>query len=77
MWDGESYTFEQFLEEWGAGGRRTLGNPGMEVVDSTTYGAVVTVYVRTAAATPVALEVDKETLGISYAPFNKYVPAGR
>ena len=24
-----------------------------------------------------ALEVDKETLGISYAPFNKYVPAGR
>ena len=54
-----------------------MGNPGMEVVDSTTYGAVVTVYVRTAAATPVALEVDKETLGISYAPFNKYVPAGR
>lgn len=77
MWDGESYTFERFLEDWGVGGRRTMGNPGMEVVDSTTYGAVVTVYVRTAAATPVALEVDKETLGISYAPFNKYVPAGR
>jgi len=77
MWDGESYTFERFLEDWGAGGRRTMGNPGMEVVDSTTYGAVVTVYVRTAAATPVALEVDKETLGISYASFNKYVPAGR
>lgn len=74
MWDGAAYTFERFLEDWGAEGRHRAGAPGMKVVDSSTYGAVVTVYVRTAAASPVALEVDKETLGLSYASYNKYAP---
>lgn len=74
MWDGRDYTFERFLSDWGNGGQHAASPAGMEVVDSTTYGATVTVYVRTAASTPLALEVDKETLALAYASFNEYSP---
>ncbi len=74
MWDGRDYTFERFLSDWGTEGRHAAAPAGMEVVDSTTYGATVTVYVRTAAPTPLALEVDKETLALAYASFNEYSP---
>ncbi len=74
MWADEAYGFERFLADWGARGRHTAGGAPAEVIDSTTYGAVVTVYVRTGGRIPVALEVDKETMLLSYAPTNEYAP---
>lgn len=73
MWEGDDYTFDDFLAEWGPRGRHTARGP-IEVIDSTTFGAVVTVYIRTTAPVPVALEVDKETMLLSYAPSNEYGP---
>ncbi|NOT27623.1 MAG: hypothetical protein HOP16_16170, partial [Acidobacteria bacterium] len=68
MWDGDEYRFERFLADWGPGGRYTTGGSDIEVIDSTTQGAAVTVYIKTAAPTPVALDVDKETMRLSYGP---------
>lgn len=67
MWDGDDYTFDDFLADWGAGGRHVATGP-TEVVDSTTFGAIVVVYVGTGARARVALAVDKETMLLSYAP---------
>ncbi len=66
MWDGDEYGFERFLADWGPGGRYTAGGADIDVIDSATQGAAVTVYVKTAALTPVALDVDKETMLLSY-----------
>ncbi len=67
MWDGDEYGFERFLADWGPGGRYTMGGSDIKVIDSTTQGAAVTVYIRTATPTPVALDVDKETMLLSHA----------
>ena len=72
MWGGDEYGFERFLVEWGPGGRYTAGGSDIDVIDSTTQGAVVTVYIKAAAPTPVALDVDKETMLLSHALSNKY-----
>jgi hypothetical protein len=72
MWGSDEYGFERFLADWGTRGRHTVGGSEIEVIDSTTNGAGVTIYIKTAASTPVALEVDKETMLLSYAPSNKY-----
>ncbi len=71
MWEGDDYGFGRFLADWGTSGRYSGRGANIEVVDSTTRGAVVTVYVKTAAVTPVALDVDKETMLLSYAPPNE------
>ncbi|MEQ1761378.1 MAG: PepSY-associated TM helix domain-containing protein [Vicinamibacterales bacterium] len=65
MWDGDGYGFERFLADWGPGGRYTAAGSDIQVIDSTTQGAAVTVYIKTAAPTPVALDVDKETMLLS------------
>jgi len=73
MWEGDEYGYDDFLADWGARGRHTAGGP-VDVIDSTSYGAVVTVYIRTRDPVPVAPEVDKETMLLSYAPSNEYAP---
>jgi hypothetical protein len=75
MWGGDEYGFERFLADWGPGGRHTASGSDIEVIDSTTQGAVVTVYIKTAAPTPVALDVDKETMLLSHALSNEYAAA--
>jgi hypothetical protein len=71
MWDGDEYGFDRFLADWGTGGRHTTDSD-IDVIDSTTYGSVVTVYIKTAAPTPVAIRVDKESMLLSYALSNEY-----
>ncbi|MGE3842853.1 MAG: PepSY-associated TM helix domain-containing protein [Vicinamibacterales bacterium] len=73
MWeDQEGYDTSRFLLDWGPEGRHWNGGGAPTVLDSTSYGPVVTVYVRAHEITPLALQVDKETQLISYAPFNEY-----
>jgi len=71
MWDGE-YGFERFLADWGPGGRHTAAGSEIEVIDSTTQSAVVTVYIKTAAPKPVAIDVNKETMLLSHALSDEY-----
>lgn len=73
MWSNDQYTFDRFLADWGERGRHTAG-ARPEVIDSATRGPVVTVYVRTGNVTPVALEVDKETMLLSYGPTTSHGP---
>lgn len=73
MWDGhERYSLDGFLEDWGPDGYYTNSRADYEVIDSNGSGPSVIVYARVARTIPVAIRVDKETLGLSFSPRNKY-----
>ena len=74
-WDleGSSYTMEDFLIDWGKDGYYTKGVTSASVVDSTSRGTSVVVYIGIETLKyPLALRVDKESLKLSYSPTNKY-----
>ncbi len=76
MWDGgESYDMSRFLEDWGEGAYYTTGTD-LRVVDSESTGSTVTIYValREGDPIPTAIQVNRGTGLLSFAPENKYQP---
>lgn len=74
-WDTTShYTMKDFLEDWGTEGYYTKGMREARVIDSNGKGAWVVVYVGIDTLKyPVALQVNKETLRLSFSPVSKYL----
>ena len=75
LWDGSSgrYRMEDFLVDWGKNGYYTTDMTTADVVDSTSQGQSVIVYVgANNLKIPVAIRVEKETLKLSFSPINKY-----
>ena len=75
-WDveeGQSFTKQDFLMDWGMDGYYTKGATTAKVIDSNNKGQSVVVYIEIETfKVPQALRVNKETLKLSYAPNNKY-----
>lgn len=73
-WDTEGhYTMKDFLQDWGKDGYYTKGMHESRVVDSNSNGTSVVVYVALDNfKQPVAIQVDKGTLKLSYSPRNKF-----
>ena len=73
-WDADShYTMKDFLQDWGKDGYYTAGMHRARVIDSNGKGSWVVVYLEIDTLKyPVALQVDKETLKLSFAPESKY-----
>jgi hypothetical protein len=73
-WDATAnYTMKDFLEDWGQEGYYTKGMQEARVIDSNGKGSWVTVYVEIDTLKyPVALQVNKETLKLSFSPESKY-----
>jgi hypothetical protein len=69
-WDpNPKYTIKDFLEDWGKEGYYTKGMREARVVDSNGQGSWVIVHVEIDTLKyPVALQVNKETLKLSFAP---------
>ena len=74
-WDTSDghYSMKDFLVDWGKDGYYTTGMTKSEIMDSSSRGTAVLVYVTADnLKVPVAFRVDKETLKLSYSPTNKY-----
>jgi hypothetical protein len=74
-WDveGEDYSMQRFLEDWGKDGYYTKGVSTAKVIDSNSRGPGVIVYIGIDKfKLPLAIRVDKESLKLSYSPTNKY-----
>jgi hypothetical protein len=73
-WDSNpQYTIKDFLEDWGKEGYYTKGMHEARVVDSNGKGSWVVVYLEIDTLKyPVALQVNKETLKLSFSPSSKY-----
>ena len=75
-WDveeGESFSKQDFLMDWGKDGYYTRNLTSAKVMDSNGKGSSVIVYVDIATQRfPLAIRVDKENLKLSYSPTNKY-----
>lgn len=75
-WDveeGDSFSKQDFLMDWGKDGYYTKGMTSATVVDSNGRGQSVIVYVEIETLKfPLAIRVDKTTLKLSYSPTNKY-----
>jgi hypothetical protein len=73
-WDANpQYTIKDFLDDWGKEGYYTKGMREARVVDSNGQGSAVVVYVEIDTLKyPVALQVNKETLKLSFSPVSKY-----
>lgn len=73
-WDADGhYTMKDFLEDWGQDGYYTKGMHEARVVDSNGAGRRVIVYVAIDTLKyPLALQVDKDTLKLSFSPISKY-----
>ena len=75
-WDveeGQSFSKQDFLTDWGKDGYYTKGVTTAKVIDSNGKGNSVVVYIDIATQRfPLAVRVDKETLKLSYSPNNKY-----
>jgi hypothetical protein len=64
---------KDFLNDWGKDGYYTKDMSTAKVIDSTSRGPVVIVYVEIDKfKLPLAIRVDKESLKLSYSPTNKY-----
>lgn len=74
QWDAdEHYTMKNFLEDWGREGYYTQGMKEARVIDSNSKGLGVIVYLAIDSLKyPVALQVNKETLKLSFSPESKY-----
>ena len=75
-WDveGGDYDMTKFVEDWGRDGYYGKSADTATVSESHTSGKSVIVYVKFEGfKTPIAFLVDKESLKISFSPFNKYV----
>ena len=74
IWDADShYTMKDFLQDWGQEGYYTKGMHEAKVIDSNGKGSWVIVYVEIDTMKyPLALQVDKETLKLSFSPASKY-----
>lgn len=73
-WDTDGhYTMQDFLQDWGKDGYYTRGMHRARVVDSNSKGTSVVVYLDIDVfKQPVAIQVDKQTLKLSYSPTNKF-----
>ncbi len=73
-WDAdEHYTMKDFLQDWGKEGYFTQGMKEARVIDSNSMGTWVVVYLEIDTLKyPVALQVNKETLKLSFSHQSKY-----
>jgi hypothetical protein len=73
-WDASShYTMKDFLEDWGKEGYYTKGMHEAKVSGSSGQGSWVRVYVEIDTLKyPVALQVNKQTLKLSFSPTSEY-----
>lgn len=73
-WDADArYTMKDFLQDWGKEGYYTKDMHEAKVVDSNGKGSWVVVYVEIDTLKyPVAIQVEKETLKLSFSPASKY-----
>jgi hypothetical protein len=73
-WDANAqYTIQDFLDDWGKEGYYTKGMHEAQVIDSNGQGSWVVVYLEIDTLKyPVALQVNKESLKMSFSPVSKY-----